>query len=90
MTAYRVEFDRISRSRNVAPLTVITDTPPGTQAHADEIARQVYRYASPKCGSRDLTVTVDLEAGRGTVHAGFHTAGNFTIAEDDAATEATP
>lgn len=70
---YRVEFDRISGNHTVPSLKVYA-------AHADELAEKVWRYAHPRCLSRDVTVSVDLDTMTGRVHSGFQTAGRFTIA----------
>jgi hypothetical protein len=73
---YVVTFDRISRNHNVPPLNVAG----GPQA----IAEQIWDYARPKCGSRDIDVIVDMEAMAGTIYAGFHVAGSFTLEARDA------
>ena len=74
--AYIAKFDRISRNHNVEPLNV-AGTP-------DAIAEQVWNYARPKCASRDIEVCVDMERMTGTIFAGFHVAGSFTLEAVDA------
>jgi hypothetical protein len=73
--SYTITFDRVGRNHNVPNL--VTGT-----ADAQVIAEEVYRIARRNCGSRDLEVTVDMEAMKGHIYAGFHNAGSFTIAED--------
>ena len=73
---YLATFDRISRNHNVSPLAVEGD--------ADAIAEQIWRYARPKCASSDISVVVDLEDHNGTIFAGFHVAGSFTLEPSDA------
>jgi hypothetical protein len=72
---YLAKFDRISRNHEVAPLVVHGD--------ADAIAEQIYRYARPKCASRNIEVMADLEELKGTIFAGFHVAGSFTLEASD-------
>jgi len=72
MTAYTATFDRIGRRHDVAPLEVA--------GSADDIAEQIYRYARRFLASRDIEVATDLEALSGTIFAGFHIGGSFTLA----------
>jgi hypothetical protein len=74
-TAYRVEFDRIGRTHDVAPLDV-------SAVDADALAESIYRYARPHLRSRDVEVVVDLEAMRGSILCGFHSGGRFTVTVD--------
>ena len=69
--SYLATFDRIGRNHDVGPLAVSGD--------ADSIAEQVYRYALGRLGSRDVDVTVDLGELTGTIFAGMHVAGRFTL-----------
>jgi len=73
MTSYIAGFDRISRNHDVPSLAVSGD--------ADSIAEQVRRYARPKCASSDISVVVDLDKLTGTIFAGFHFVGSFTLTE---------
>ncbi len=72
-TAYVATFDRIGRNHNVAPLTVT--------GNADAIAEQVWRYARTKLGSRDIEVSIDLDALTGRIFAGVRNAGSLTLSE---------
>lgn len=76
MPKFYASFDRISRNHDIEPLPVS-----GT---ADDIAEQIYRYARPKCASRDIAVSVDLDELKGTIFAGFHVAGSITLEPADA------
>jgi hypothetical protein len=76
MSTYTAVFDRISRNHDVPPLKV-TGGP-------NAIAEQVWEYARPKCASRDIDVAVDMEAMAGTIYAGWHVAGTFTLEHVDA------
>jgi hypothetical protein len=73
MKKYVVTFDRIGRSRDVAPLECDATC-------ADELAEQVYRYARPHLLSRDVNVVVDLTAAKGEIFCGFQSGGSFSIA----------
>ena len=68
---YVATFDRISRNHDVPPLNVAGD--------AEDIAEQVFNYARPRCLSRDVSVGVDLDKLTGTIFAGMHVAGSFTL-----------
>jgi hypothetical protein len=70
-TAYLATFDRIGRNHDVAPLAVTGD--------ADAIAEQVWRYARTRLGSRDVEVSIDLEARAGRIFAGMRNAGSLTL-----------
>ena len=72
--SYRLTFERIGRNHNVPDLVTGATNP-------DDIAEEVWRLARKNCGSRDLEVAVDLEAMKGHIFAGMHSAGSFTIAE---------
>jgi hypothetical protein len=85
------EFDRISRDHKVPPLTVDVDEGnpakgrhPSPEQMADQIAEQVYRYAYPRTISRGIEVVVDLDTMAGTIFAGLHVAGSFTLRAVDA------
>ena len=73
---YVAKFDRISRNHDVPALAVSGD--------ADDIAEQIWRYARPKCASRDIDVSVDLDKMQATIYAGWHVAGTATLEKDDA------
>lgn len=90
---FAVEFDRISRNHDVAPLEVTVDDGPAG-AVADLIAQRIYDYARPKVGSRELEVSIsygdghdpapatsaDLDGATGVlIVGGFRPAGRFTI-----------
>lgn len=72
VTNYRVTFDRIGRNHAVPPLET-------EAANADALAEKVYRYGRCHLGSRDVEVTVDLDAMRGGFLCGFQSGGRFTI-----------
>lgn len=71
-----VKFDRIGRNHTVPDLIVDSDDP-------DVIAREVHRAARPNLRSRYFDVTVDLEAGAGSIEYGRF--GRFTITAREAA-----
>lgn len=71
-TAYRVEFERVGRRRDIAPQTF-------TAANPDDLAEQVWRFVGRYLGSRAYDVFVEIEDGRGSIEAGRF--GTFTIAE---------
>lgn len=78
--AYVVTFDRIGRNHSVEPLQVFGD--------ANEIATQIYRYARPKLGSRDVQVWVELPQLRtGIVVGGLRPAGRGTLTPVEVADE---
>jgi hypothetical protein len=61
---YRVTFARIGRNHDVPALVT-------TAVDADDLAEQVFRYARPRLGSRDVDVTVDFDKAKGTIYAGM-------------------
>jgi hypothetical protein len=75
---YRVTYERVGRhgGRNgsTAPGQLTLDA-----LDADDLAEQVARDARRYLASRQVEVTVDLEAGTGQILAGFHNAGTFTV-----------
>jgi hypothetical protein len=71
---YRIEFERIGRNRDVEPLAV-------KATNHDDLVEQVYWYARPHLGSRDVDVYVDLEKGTGGILCGFNSGGRFTVTE---------
>lgn len=77
---FRINFQRIGRNHQVAPLEV--EVQPGPQLMND-LAEQVHRYARRHLGSSEYTVTVQLGAntgaGDGTIMCGRF--GRFTITE---------
>lgn len=76
LTRYRVDFERIGRRRDVAPLEVAAPA-------AGELADEVAEYARRYLGSRFFVVVVDLEQMTGRIEGGRF--GTFTISslEDD-------
>lgn len=79
---YRIEFERIGRTRAVAPLTGVAESDV-------DIAEAVYRHARPHLRSREVVVAVDLEEMRGTIICGFHSGGTFTIHKEVSAGQRT-
>lgn len=75
---YRITFDRISRDHDVPPL-VTNDTDATGQHLADLLAWAITRYAKPRMVSRDIGAIVDLDKMSGSLTAGFHSGGEFTI-----------
>lgn len=75
---YIVQFDRLGRNKIVAPLVIDTHSP----FHDEQMIEQhVLAYARRHLLSRDIDVSLDLDLGKGTVHAGIQTGGTFTIRE---------
>lgn len=80
MKRYLITFERVGRhggrdgSTPPAPLTVETDDD-------GQLLLQVLAYARPFLASRGLEITIDLDAGRGWLLAGFRNAGEFAIEE---------
>lgn len=80
-----VSFDRIGRTHDVAALTL--DVPAGSFLdRADFIAEEVYAYARPMLGSRDVEVEVGLADGgrldgHGWISCGMRNGGTFTLAQ---------
>lgn len=91
MTTYTVTFDRIGRSRNVAPMTVqVEDADKASPEDiADGLAEVIYKYARPHLRSRDVEVVVDLDdlegPGKGYIFCGFNNGGTFTVAVEEPA-----
>lgn len=77
MSGYVCTFERIGRTHTVPPLVV-------DDGDADEIAFHVYNYARKYLLSRDVEVVVNLAELRGTIYAGMHLGGSFTLAARDA------
>jgi len=90
---FRVEFNRIGRTHDVAPLELAVDDGPAG-AVADLLAERIYDYARPKVLSRELEVSIfygsdedptpatsaDLDGAVGVlIVGGFRQAGAFTI-----------
>lgn len=79
--SYLITFERIGRNK-VDPLTV---TAPNTEDLATDIARQVFEYARNHLVSREVKVIVKLDkdhpetGGKGSILAGFRSAGMFTL-----------
>lgn len=69
---YRIEFERIGRNRNVAPMVAKVE-------NADQLADYIHRHARPHLRSRDYEVELDLDEGKGWIACGFHCGGEFTI-----------
>lgn len=74
MSVYVCAFERVGRNRSVPDLPVET----ATDYPGDEIAEAVYRYSRRFLGSKWFDVTVDLEAGTGSIEAGRF--GRFSVA----------
>lgn len=78
MPAVTIKFDRIGRTRNLAPITVDGPTPSGV---ADLILREARRYLM----SADIAIAFDrefLESGDEVLLiAGFHDAGRGTVTQ---------
>lgn len=75
---YRVSFqdNRIGRHHDVEPLTAGAND-------ADDLAKQIYDYARPRLGSRDVEVAVDLEQMNGVILCGFRPGARFTIEQQE-------
>lgn len=71
---YEVTFDRIGRNRHVAPLTTEADGP-------NHLAEVIYRYARPHLASRDIEVSVDMDAGTVRIFAGCNNGGGGKFVE---------
>lgn len=70
---YRVEFARIGRNHNVAPLeTGPVDGP----NHLEYVIQQ---YVSRHLVSRVIEVDVDVDGGTGDILCGFQSGGRFTV-----------
>jgi hypothetical protein len=80
-TRYRITFDRIGRTHDVAPLDVTLEGP--IDLHPSRLAEAIYDYARPKLASRevdvDVTLSEDDNTGTGTIFCGMHSGGSFTI-----------
>lgn len=76
-THYLVEFDRVGRNHDVAPLNIMA-------TDADEAAFHIYTYVKTMLLSRGFEIQVNLETGTGSIIAGFHDAGTFTLTQVDA------
>lgn len=74
MPRYLIEFERIGRSRGIAPLTVDVTTD-------DELAIEIERYARPHLRSRDFEAVIDREAGAGWIACGMHSGGDFSVTQ---------
>lgn len=77
-TRYQVTFDRIGRTRDLAPVTV-------TATDGDDLADRLYRHALRYLGSRDVLVEVTSPAGDPTprealVYVGGRPAGTGRVA----------
>lgn len=75
---YLVTFERVGRhgGRNGStPPAPVTITANGSY----EAAEAVVKAARPYLASRGVEAVVDLDEGRGEIHAGFRIAGTFTI-----------
>ncbi len=77
-TLYQVTYQRVGRrggrdgSTPPAPLTTWAVSP-------DHLAELIAKDVSPYLLSDDIDITVDLDAGRGLILAGFNNGGSFTI-----------
>lgn len=70
---YRVEFARIGRNRNVAPLET------GPVDGPNHLANVIHQYARRHLASRAIEVDVDVDGGTGDIFCGFQSGGRFTI-----------
>lgn len=68
-TAYLVTFGRVGRSAP-GPVTV-------TAENADDLARALRPIVRPLLRSREFTIDIDLDSGRGLIDGGRF--GDFTI-----------
>jgi hypothetical protein len=75
VVTYVATFERIGRSRTVAPLTVTVED--GEEA-GDRFAERVDRYARRHLGSHDVEVLVYEDGGGSIVVGGIRNAGDFT------------
>ncbi|SDI40446.1 hypothetical protein SAMN05421505_1497 [Sinosporangium album] len=73
-TRYRVVYDRIGREHDVAPQHTTANGP-------EELADRITAHARPHLLSEDVQTAVDLVAMAGTIYAGEHPAGCFTLEE---------
>ena len=72
-STYVVTFDRVGRSRDVAPLTV-------TAEDEDDLAHKILKHVVPHLRSRQIEVSVDVEAGTGQIVVGaIHNGGDFVV-----------
>ena len=69
---YTIKFERIGRRYDIADLVVITDD-------VDDLSAQIYAYARPYLGSRDIDVILDLENHKGYIFCGMRTGSQFTV-----------
>ncbi len=81
MSTYEVTFDRIGRTRGLAPLTVSGDS-------EQELAAAIHKFAKRYLVSSDTDVEVMLREdklnGLGYITAGFRDAGTFMMRQVDA------
>lgn len=72
-TTYVVDFERVGRNHNVAPMTFEDVTEP------EELAALIHHRVKGYLASRWFEVIVDLDEMRGHIDAGMRPAGRFTI-----------
>jgi hypothetical protein len=75
VVTYVATFDRIGRSRMVAPLTVTVED---DETAGDRLAERVDRYARRHLGSHDVEVWVYEDGGGSIIVGGIRSAGDFT------------
>lgn len=81
---YRVTFERIGRTHDVAPLDATVTAP--DEDHATRLAEAVYRYARRFLVSSEVDVHVDLNDNTVMIFCGFHTGGKGTVEVVDTVT----
>ena len=78
---FRCVFERIGRTRGITPVVFESRT-------ADDLARQVYRFARPHLGSRTVEVLVNVDEQRGVILVGAgRPGGSFTVERLESETE---
>lgn len=80
---YEVTYNRVGRRRDLPPLQASAKS-------ADELAEHIHKNVRPHLASRDVRVTVDLEAMRGGILCGWNNGGDFTIRVPDEAEGGAP
>lgn len=71
-TTYRVEFERIGRNHDVAPLVA-------TAVDGDELVPQIHDYARPHLRLADLSVVISGDGATGSILCGLNSGGRFTV-----------
>lgn len=81
---YLVTFERVGRSSQGVPAPVKLRAIDG-----DHLAKQLTPTILPRLSSMNVSIVVDIDAGRGQILAGLHNAGSFTIEPIPGATTGT-